>query len=147
MGQVINGVSLTALKIIELSDGNVLHAIKKDDPGFIGFGEAYFSTVNPGAIKAWKRHNEMTLNLVVPVGKIRFVIFDDRNGSTSFGRFYQVTLSKENYMRLTLPPKVWMGFQCVGNEAAILLNVANISHAPKEVDKKSIEEINFNWSI
>jgi len=144
---MIDGVVLTALKIIELADGDVLHAIKRDDPGFSGFGEAYFSTVQPGAIKAWKRHNEMTLNLVVPVGKIRFVIFDDRNGSRSFGKFYQVTLSKENYMRLTLPPKVWIGFQCVDNEAAILLNVASIPHTPEEADKKPIEEIYFNWEI
>ena len=144
---MINGVSLTALKIIELSDGNVLHAIKKDDPGFTGFGEAYFSTVNPSSIKAWKRHNEMTLNLVVPVGKIRFVIFDDRNGSTSFGEFYQVILSKDNYMRLTLPPKVWVGFQCVGDQTAMLLNVASIPHVPEEADKKAIEEINFNWDM
>ena len=28
MGLVINGVSLTASKIIELSDGNILHAMK-----------------------------------------------------------------------------------------------------------------------
>ena len=144
---MIEDLILTPLPIVKVEGGDVMHAIKYKDEGVHGFGEVYFSNVDHGFIKAWKRHNEMTLNLVVPVGKIRFVIFDDRNGSTSFGSFYQVTLSKENYMRLTLPPKVWMGFQCVGNEAAILLNVANISHAPKEVDKKSIEEINFNWSI
>jgi len=147
MDQLIDGVVLTALQIIELADGSVFHAIKNDDPGFIEFGEAYFSTVNPGAIKAWKRHNEMTLNLVVPVGKIRFVIFDDRKKSKSYSKFYQVTLSKKNYMRLTVPPGVWMGFQCVDDEVAMLLNVASIPHDHKEADKKPIEEINFNWRM
>ena len=148
MGQnVIDGVLLTPLKIIELMDGDVLHAMKKDDSGFAGFGEAYFSMVEQNAIKAWKRHNEMTLNLVVPIGQIRFVIFDDRDDSISRGEFCQVILSKENYMRLTVPPLVWMGFQCVGDEVALLLNLANIPHIPEETDRKSIEEINFNWDM
>ena len=65
---------LTPLKIIDVEGGNVLHAIKDTDQGFKKFGEAYFSTIEPGAIKAWKRHRKMTLNLVVPIGKIKFVM-------------------------------------------------------------------------
>ena len=64
---MIEDVVLTPLKIIDAPDGRVFHAIKNIDPGFDDFGEAYFSEINSKKIKAWKRHREMTLNLVVPV--------------------------------------------------------------------------------
>lgn len=143
----IDGVKLTLLKQIATSGGDVLHAMKNSDPGFVGFGEAYFSTVEPGAIKAWKRHREMTLNIVVPIGSIRFVIHDDREGSPNYGVFDEVVLSKDNYCRLTIPPMLWMGFQCIGNVTGMLLNVASIPHDANEVDRKKIDEFDFDWSV
>ncbi len=141
---MIKDVVITPLKIIEMEQGNVLHAMKASDQGFSGFGEAYFSTVKAGSIKGWKRHRQMTLNLVVPVGAIRFVIFDDRNGEQE-GVFQEVVIGQNNYCRLTVPPMVWMGFQGVSEDAAMLLNVANIMHDPSESDRKSIEKIQYKW--
>ena len=76
--KILDGVILTPLKKIGHPKGDVFHAMKSSDEGFCGFGEAYFSVVSHNAIKAWKRHHEMTLNLVVPVGKIRFVLFESK---------------------------------------------------------------------
>lgn len=143
---LINGVLVTPLEIIKVTGGDVLHAMKKDDPGNVGIGEAYFSTIEPGVIKAWKRHREMTLNLVVPHGAIRFVVFDDRAGSATEGNYQQVVLSRENYYRLTVPPMVWMGFQGMSKERAIVLNLASILHVPEESDRKTVDEIPYNWS-
>ena len=86
----IDGVILTTQKIISVDGGNVLHAMKRDDPGYTSFGEAYFSTVKSQAIKAWKRHRRMTLNIVVPVGSIRFIIVDDRNIKASKPHYQEV---------------------------------------------------------
>lgn len=140
---MIDGVIVTPLKIIGVPEGDVLHAMKCSDVGFSGFGEAYFSTIKADAIKAWKRHRKMTLNLVVPVGAVRFVIFDDRNGNESF---QEIELSKKNYCRLTVPPMVWMGFQGRANMTSMLMNIANIPHDPGESDGKSLHEIKYNWS-
>ena len=79
MGQTgIEGVFLTPLKKIPHPKGDILHGVKKSDHGFIGFGEAYFTKVIFGEIKGWNMHKKMTLNLAVPVGKILFVLYDDR---------------------------------------------------------------------
>ncbi len=143
----IEDLRLTPLNIIKTSGGDVLHAIKKTDPGYLDFGEAYFSIVERGAIKAWKRHQVMTMNLVVPVGSIRFVFFDDREETGSKGNLQVVELSREHYCRLTVPPRLWMGFQGVGAELNLLLNVADIPHNSVEADRKDINEIEFDWSI
>ena len=69
----IEGVILTPLKKITHPRGNILHAIKENDIGYAGFGEAYFSELTTGQIKGWNRHKYMTLNLIVPVGSVKFV--------------------------------------------------------------------------
>jgi len=139
---MINGVFITPLSIIYTPGGDVMHAMKQSDPGHIGFGEAYFSQVAYGAIKAWKRHREMTLNLVVPVGEVRFVLYDDQKGRHTF---QELVISPSNYCRLTVPPMVWVGFQGLNPKGSILLNIANLEHDPLEVDKREISQIDYNW--
>lgn len=142
----INGVWLTPLKIIAGENGGVLHALKNNEPSFTGFGEAYFSIVNHGAVKGWKRHREMTLNITVPLGCIRFVLFDDRSNSPTKGTIQEITISPKNYQRLTVPPGIWMAFQGIGENENMLLNIASIPHNPAEADSLPIqnEHIPFN---
>lgn len=98
-----------------------------------------------GYIKAWKRHRKMTLNLVVPTGEIKFVLFDDRLDSTTCGQFFSIHLSRNNYQRLTVPPLVWMGVQGVSEDLNMLLNIASIPHDPEEVDQCDFQEIKYLW--
>ena len=143
---MIEGIIITPLNVIETIGGNVLHGMKSTDIGYSGFGEAYFSKVKSGAVKGWKRHRQMILNLIVPVGSIRFVIFDDRKNSQSRNQLQQVFLSRsENYRRLTVPPMVWLGFQGLDRKESLILNVASINHSPDEVDRKELDAIKFDW--
>ena len=106
---MIKDLLITPLDIIETPGGNVMHAMKNDSPGYSGFGEAYFSEIEYKMIKAWKRHREMTLNLVVPHGEVRFILYDDRHVERI--KFQEIIISKNNYFRLTIPPLIWLGFQ------------------------------------
>jgi dTDP-4-dehydrorhamnose 3,5-epimerase len=144
---MIEGVELTPLKIILGELGDVLHAIKRTEDSFHGFGEAYFSIVNKGAIKAWKRHHKMTLNLVVPCGDINFVIYDERPDSTTYGEINEINLSLQNYQRLTVPPMLWLGFKGLGNGLNMLMNVSDIPHDPNEFDRIDAykNHINYQW--
>ena len=143
----INGLILTPMRIIDVMGGSVLRVMNTHEESCVGFGEAYFSTVEYNTIRGWKRHKEMTLNLVVPMGSIRFVVYDGRNSSSTFGNFQEFILSRSNYNRLTIPPGVWVGFQGVGVEDNILLNIANIPHDDNEVDHVPLEEFDYNWNI
>ena len=81
----------------------------------------------------------MILNLVVPMGAIRFVLYDDRPESKSFQIFQEFIISKENYQRLTVPPGVWMAFQGMADGLNILLNIASIPHDPNEAENLPIQ--------
>ncbi|EMY69465.1 dTDP-4-dehydrorhamnose 3,5-epimerase family protein [Leptospira vanthielii] len=140
----IDGVLLTPLKIIPVNKGNVFHAMKNSDPGFSGFAEAYFSLVNQGVIKGWKKHLEMTMNLVVIKGEIKFVAYDDREGSITINSFGAISLSRNNYFRLTIPPKLWVSFQGLAEEN-VLLNLANLTHEPDESVNLDLNAIEGIW--
>lgn len=133
----MEGVVLSPLKIIPTAGGRVQHGLKSTDETFVSFGEAYFSTVDKGAIKGWKRHNRMTLNVVVPVGAIRFVVAKEVNGGYEY---WETILGPEaNYQRLTVSPGLWMAFQGMGEGLNMLLNLASIPHDPTEADNLPLE--------
>jgi len=143
MGDIgFKDILTTPLKRISVEGGDVMHALKKSDNGFNGFGEVYFSWVEQGAIKAWKCHQNMTLNLVVPLGEVRFVfhINDQKNS------FLTENIGEKRYVRLTIPPGIWFGFQGRGSGNSLLMNTVNMAHDPDEVLRKSVSEFNYNWS-
>ena len=136
-------ILVTPLMRLPTIGGDVMHALKNSDNGFNGFGEVYFSWVERGAIKAWKCHQHMTLNLVVPLGEISFVfhIKDQENC------FRTENIGEEKYVRLTVPPGIWFGFQGRGSGQSLLMNLADMAHDPDEVLRKKTSEIVYNWSI
>ncbi|MFZ4484603.1 MAG: dTDP-4-dehydrorhamnose 3,5-epimerase [Chthoniobacterales bacterium] len=139
------GVMLTPLRIVEGESGRVLHALRSDKPGFAGFGEAYFSTVAHGAVKGWKKHRDMVLNLVVPMGSIRFCLFDERGlGDNGGVRWSKVDLGVENYQRLTVPEGVWVAFRGLGPGENWLLNVASVPHEPNEAEALPLDDAKFS---
>ena len=114
--------------------------MKSLDNSYKGFGEAYFSFVKFKAIKAWKKHKKMQMNLIVPLGSVKFVFFDDTNK-----KFRVEIIGKENYSRLFVPQGVFFGFQGLNKFDNLILNISDISHDPNEVIKKSLDSINFDW--
>jgi len=135
----MDGVILTQLRRIDVENGDVFHAMKKSDTGFCGFGEAYFSNVIKDTIKGWKKHTKMTINIIVPIGTIKFVIFNEFKKE-----FYTVTLSQRNYQRLTIDPGLYLAFKGIG-ESNMLLNLANLEHNPDEVVNIGLNEIPYEW--
>ena len=143
MGVVnLKDILVTPLKRIPTVGGDVMHALKNSDKGFNGFGEVYFSWVENGAIKAWKYHQRMTLNLVVPMGEVSFV-FHLTNQKNSFR---DEIIGEERYVRLTVPPGIWFGFQGSGSGQSLVMNLGDIAHDPDEVLRKSLSEFSYNWS-
>jgi dTDP-4-dehydrorhamnose 3,5-epimerase len=142
--RVLDDILVTQLKCIETSGGDVMHAMKESDAGYAGFGEAYFSWVSEGVVKAWKRHTRMTMNVVVPVGQVQFVFCSiDTSGAKDF-RVEEI--GTDRYVRLTVPPGIWFGFQGLGENQNLVLNVASIPHDPNEVERLTHGDINYDWT-
>jgi dTDP-4-dehydrorhamnose 3,5-epimerase len=138
----IEGLTLTPLRIIADDRGAVLHMLRADAPEFTRFGECYFSEINPGAIKAWKRHREQAQSLAVPSGRIRIVVYDARVGSPSHGRSEVLELGRPDaYVRLHIPPRLWYGFVGLSAAAALIVNCADAPHAPGEAETLAVDAL------
>lgn len=145
---VVDGVTLTELRQIEDKRGAVLHMLRSDAADFTRFGECYFSEVVPGAIKAWKRHRLQTQNLAVPVGRIRVVIFDDRESSPTRGNLQILELGRpDGYRRLKIPPLLWYGFACLGSVTALVVNCPDLPHDPAEAEANPVGDstVPYAW--
>ena len=127
------GVHFVGLRQIAAKGGPVLHMLRNDSPTLKKFGEVYFSEVFSGALKAWKRHREMTQHFVVPVGKVLLVMFDEREGSKTFGEVRECILGRpDHYNLLVIPPMVWYGFKCISENPALISNCTDMPHNPEE---------------
>lgn len=146
----ITGVSVTPLRIIADDRGAVMHMLRADDALFVGFGECYFSLVKAGSIKAWKRHRVMVQNLVVPVGAIRLVIYDDRPNSPTCGVVREIItgVSCGHYELIQVPAMVWYGFSSLYDQDSLIANCASLPHDPNEVDRLPSDtfKIPYVWS-
>jgi len=133
-------IKVTPQKIIKLSFGNIMRFLKKGELKNWSFGEAYFSKIKFGKIKAWKLHSKMTLNLIVPVGKVKFVFYSQKSK-----RFRVIKIGEKKYSRLTIPPKIWFGFKGLNKPESVILNIANLKHSNKEIMRCKKNKIKFNW--
>jgi dTDP-4-dehydrorhamnose 3,5-epimerase len=141
---MIDGLLISQEKCISNPKGDILCGMKVTSPGYANFGEAYFSKVHQGIIKGWKRHKTATLNLIVPVGSIRFVIYDDRQDSKSMGNFEDIVVC-DNNIRLTISPGLWLAFKGLSEGVNMLLNISSEEHNPLEADNIELDSIPFAW--
>jgi len=146
---MIDGIAIKLLKRIPDDRGKILHIMRNDEEDFRQFGEVYCSTVFPGVIKAWHKHERMTLNYAVVTGMIKFVLYDDRRDSQTFGEIQEIYLGDDHYCRVTVPPGIWNGFMGIGLKEAYVINFTDIPHDPTEIIRKDPfdPEIPFNWGI
>ncbi|MFA6078181.1 MAG: dTDP-4-dehydrorhamnose 3,5-epimerase family protein [Candidatus Omnitrophota bacterium] len=144
---MIEGVLIEELKTFSDDRGKVMRMIRADDPFFKRFGEVYFSTVNPGVIKGWKKHSKMTQHFAVPVGSVKVVLFDDRSSSASKGEVQEVIIGDGNYCLLRIPPQIWYSFKASGKSPAMIANCTDIVHDPKETVTTAIDDnkIPYKW--
>ncbi|RMF72468.1 MAG: dTDP-4-dehydrorhamnose 3,5-epimerase [Planctomycetota bacterium] len=146
---MIDGVIVSPRRQIVDERGKVMHMLRSDDPEFRQFGEVYFSWVNPGAIKAWHLHTEMTLNYTCPHGLVKLVIHDDRDGSPTRGQTMELFLGPENHNLVVIPPGLWNGVKGIAAYPSAICNCATLPHRPDELLRLDpfSERIGYDWSI
>jgi dTDP-4-dehydrorhamnose 3,5-epimerase len=145
----IDGLTVAPLRRIPDERGAVFHMLREDSPGFERFGEIYFSTVYPGVVKGWHLHTEMTLNYAVPVGMVKLVCYDDRDGSATRGNVVELHVGEMNYVLVRIPPFVWNGFKGAGTVPALVANCSTIPHRPDEIERLDPfhNDIPYDWDL
>lgn len=144
----IHDLKKTPLKQIKDERGAVYHYLKSTDESFKGFGEVYYSKINPQVIKGWKLHHRLHQNFCVPFGDVKIVVFDYRENSPSKGEFEEILLNDaDNYYLLSMPPGLWYSFKCTSENFALLANVIDQEHDPLESTTLPLQNITipYEW--
>ena len=133
-------IKVFKLKKIKVESGDVLKILDKKSLGFTKFGEAYFSLIDFKKIKGWKKHTKMKMNLIVPIGNVEFVFFDQKK---NFFKKYKI--GEDNYKRIMVEPGIWFAFRGLSKKTNLVLNISNIIHDPKESKNIDLTSIKYSW--
>ena len=117
--------------------GNIIKLIDIKSKFFDKFGEIYFSEVNYKMIKGWKLHKQMQMNICVPAGEVKFVLFCNE-------KFNEIIMNKKSYI-LTIYPNTWFAFQGMSKNLNLVTNFSNIVHTDEESITKSLSQFNYEW--
>lgn len=123
---------------IESPGGAVTRFVRSDDPDFRGFGEVYFSAIESGAVKAWRRHSRALLIVTVVFGEVLFVLRE----TAAAGSYI---LKAERPERLTIPPGSWFGFAGLSQMTSIICSFSDMVHDPAEVERVPSETFPYDW--
>lgn len=126
-----------------------MHMLRKDARFFNQFGEVYFSYINPGIVKGWKKHLKMTQHFAVPIGNIDLVMYDGREKSPTRGMIQKVSIGIDNYQLVRIPPMVCYSFKPKGNQGALIVNCTDLAHDDREVIVIDLHDksIPYNWEL
>ena len=136
---MIEGIIISKRKQIIDDRGKIMHMLRNDDKIFKSFGEIYFSFIFKDKIKAWHLHEKMTLNYSLIHGKIKLVLYDDRNHSSTKGQIQEIILSTKEHSVITVPPLIWNGFKVIGEDYSIVANCSDIPHEPNEIRRRNFK--------
>jgi dTDP-4-dehydrorhamnose 3,5-epimerase len=148
-GLGIEGIQVIPLRRIPDERGTVLHMLKRTDPHFKEFGEIYFSSVYPGIVKGWHRHRERTLNYACIYGRIKLVLYDEREGSATRGNLQEIFLGDDNYSLAIIPPDIWNGFKGMSAPYAMVANCSTHPHDPLRSQRMDPfkNHIPYDWAV
>ncbi len=147
---MIEGVRTKELKMIPDERGRLMEMLRSDDPLFIKFGQIYLTTAYPGVVKGWHYHKKQIDNFMVVRGMMKVVLYDNREGSRTFGEVNEFFMGDRRPLLLQIPAGVYHGFKGIGTEEALVINCPTEVYNYDEPDEYRVHpydnDIPYDWS-
>jgi dTDP-4-dehydrorhamnose 3,5-epimerase len=148
---MIDGVRTKELKMIPDERGRLMEMLRSDDPLFIKFGQIYLTTAYPGVVKGWHYHKKQIDNFIVVRGMMKVVLYDNREGSRTFGEVNEFFMGDQRPLLLQIPAGVYHGFKGIGTEEALVINCPTEVYNYDEPDEYRVDphdnDIPYDWSL
>jgi dTDP-4-dehydrorhamnose 3,5-epimerase len=95
----------------------------------------YQIAIRPGKVKGWVVHREQDDRLFVVTGTIRFVLYDDREGSPTHGMINEIFAGERSRALIRIPRGVYHALQNVGHYDAHFVNMPTTPYRHEDPDK------------
>lgn len=134
----IDGVFVQELRWYSDQRGSLSVLLRSDQQELNGseIGQIYVTTVRPGVVKAWHRHKEQTDRMVGLRGQTLLVLMDGREDSPSYGAVVEQVLGDRHHTLVMIPPGVWHGLKCLGEEESMVLNAPSRPYSLEDPDEE-----------
>ena len=132
----IIGVKKIKQRIFKNPKGDLLKFVSKKNDFFKSFGEIYFNEINSNKKKGWILHKKNQCIFSAVYGEVIFKLYDGRKKSSSFNNEANITLNKNKYNILVVPPGVWFSFT-TKKKKSVIANLINKPHSDNESIKAS----------
>jgi dTDP-4-dehydrorhamnose 3,5-epimerase len=148
--ELIQGVVVKPLRVMPDERGRLMEILRRDDPFFRTFGQAYLTTAYPGVVKAWHCHAKQTDHFCVVRGMAKVVLYDGRKGSPTRGLINEFFLGDQAPQLVVIPNFVMHGFKAIGDEEIYLLNFPTELYDYRHPDEIRLpahtKKIPYDWS-
>lgn len=134
-GKLIDGVQARRTKVMPDERGRLGEIFRVDDPWFEKFGQVYFTTTYPGVVKAWHYHKKQTDHFYVIKGIVKIALYDQREGSPTYGTVNQLYLGEHCPGLVRIPPGVQHGWMSVGQTEAYIVNIVSETYNYDDPDE------------
>lgn len=149
----IDGVTVVPLTVhqddrgylmeIARAHGDELHAVVHQ------FGQVYLVGDHVrGTIRAYHKHAQTWDWFCIVHGAAKFVLKDDRQGSSTYGNMMTIVMSERAPKLLTVPPDVWHGWMSLEDDT-LLISIASHTYNREQPDETRIPPHSFTnvWRI
>jgi dTDP-4-dehydrorhamnose 3,5-epimerase len=147
---MIDGVKTKQLKVIPDERGRLMEMLRSDDELFIKFGQVYLTTAYPGVVKGWHYHRKQYDNMVVVKGMMKIVLYDNRQGSKTYGEINEFFVGEHQPMLIHIPPFILHGFKCISEHEAMIINCPTEVYHYHDPDEFRVDphqnDIPYDWT-
>jgi dTDP-4-dehydrorhamnose 3,5-epimerase len=147
---MIYGVAVKELKLIPDERGFLMEVLRRDDPLFKQFGQAYVTAAYPGVVKAWHYHRLQTDHFCVLSGMAKVVLYDARKESPTHGEINEFCIGEQLRRLIVIPPFVYHGYKNIGDGLCLLLNLPTETYNYAEPDELRADphdgSVPYDWN-
>jgi dTDP-4-dehydrorhamnose 3,5-epimerase len=131
---LIEGVRVREMRSVVKENGCLTELYRDDWEGMTEVRHVFQETLIPGECTAWHLHAETTDRLFVAMGWAKIVLYDAREGSRTRGLLNVFRFGTSRHGLVVIPPGIWHGVMNIGDEPALLMNLADQAYAYEAPD-------------
>jgi dTDP-4-dehydrorhamnose 3,5-epimerase len=102
-----------------------------DDP----LVHVYEITIRPGVVKGWVKHELQDDRLFIASGRVRIVLYDDREDSPTRGLVIERSFDEHTRALVRIPAGVWHAVENIGSSDAQMINCPTRAYDHEAPDK------------
>ncbi|MGB7622778.1 MAG: dTDP-4-dehydrorhamnose 3,5-epimerase [Terriglobia bacterium] len=147
---LIEGVVLREVLHVPGDRGVITEMFRFDwDPHGHPVSQVYQSRVFPGLVAAWSCHLKSVDRLFVNQGFMKFVLYDDREESKTYGQLNEFHIGDARPALLIIPTGVWHGLKNLGPSDCLLTNLPTKAYNYEDPDHyrlpRDTPKIPYRW--